>query len=231
MPQLADQGAVAVVAQPSSVNAGRHKIMSQCIHFGDGGQLGDIAVVISIDALGQGGAGSRFHRYQANVLTVGLVAHKRKGDTGKVAAAAAGTKNHIGLFPGHPQLLFCLQTDNSLVEAHMVENAAEGIIGVVVGGRILNRFTDRDAEGTGCIGALFENAPPNLGEFTGRRDHIRAPHLHQILPIGFLCEADPYHVDCRFNSEERVGQGQRAAPLPCPGFGRQALYPCLLIVP
>ena len=59
---------------------------------------------------------------------------------------------------------------------------------------------------------------------------LRAVGLHQDPPVRLLVVARADHVDLDLEPEERAGEGERAAPLPGAGLGRDALDARFLVV-
>ena len=60
----------------------------------------------------------------------------------------------------HLQLGFL--ADHGLVQHHVIEHAAQRVVGVVVGGRVLDRFADRDPEAARRIGRGGQDAAAGL---------------------------------------------------------------------
>ena len=112
----------------------------------------------------------------------------------------------------------------------MVEDGAQGVVGVVLSSGVLRRLRDGDAEGARRIGILLEDGPPSLGIAGGRGDDLGAPGLHHHAPIGLLLVGDLHHVDLELYVEEVAGHSQGAAPLAGAGLRGQPLYAGLLVV-
>ena len=93
-----------------------------------------------------------------------------------------------------------------------------------MGGRIFDRFRDRDAQATRRIRVVGEDAATGVGHVGGRRVHGRAPRLHHRPAIGFLLVRHLDHVDRDLEAEQRAGKGERRAPLSGSRLGGQPLH-------
>ena len=111
---------------------------------------GLVAEVVLEAALGQRRARRRLHRHQAGAGAAGgsgAIRYERQRQASQVRTAAAGADDHVGqALAGLLQLLLGLQADDRLVQQHVVEHRAEGVVGVGVGGGVLHRLADGDAE-------------------------------------------------------------------------------------
>ncbi|OPZ93279.1 MAG: hypothetical protein BWY73_00396 [candidate division TA06 bacterium ADurb.Bin417] len=112
----------------------------------------------------------------------------------------------------------------------MVEHAAQRILGVLVGGGILDRLRNGDAQAAGRAGHLHLDAPAAFGLVAGRGEDLGSPGLHHDAPVGFLLVAALDHVDRALEAQQLAGQRQGAAPLAGSGFSREAGDALLLIV-
>ena len=79
-------------------------------------------------------------------LAAQVVAHEGEGNTAEVGTAAEAGNYHVGIFASHLHLLLCLQTDNGLMQAHVVEHGTERVLTVRSGGSQLNSLGDGGAE-------------------------------------------------------------------------------------
>ena len=113
---------------------------------------------------------------------------------------------------------------------HVVEHAAQRIFGVGVLGRDFHRFRNRDAETARRIRVRLEDRLAGIGLVARARDAFRAIGLHQRPPVGLLVVGDLDHVDLDLEAEQRAGEGERRAPLPRAGLGRELRDAFLLVV-
>ena len=229
--QLGDQGGLAVVAQPAGMDAGRHEVVPQSVHHGNGRHLGGISVVKGIDPFGQGRAGGRFHGHAAHILAGGPVGDKGKGQPGEVGATAAAGDDHVRVVAGDLHLLPGLLADHGLMQADVVEHAPQGVVGVAMGGGVLHRLGDGHSQRARAFRVVGQDGAPRIGEFRGGGDDLGAPQLHHALAVGLLGAGDLDHVDRALKAEQGAGQGQGAAPLAGAGLGGQAADAGLLVVP
>ena len=228
--QLAEERGVAVVAQTPGVDARRHEGVPQGVHQDQGGEAGGVTEIIGVGPLGQGGAGSGLHRHEAEVGAFKLVRHKGKTEPREVAAAADAADEHVRGFPGQGQLLFGLEPHDGLVEHDVVEDASQGIVGVLVGGGVLHRLGDGHAQTAGGLGVGGQNIAAGLGAVRGGRIDAGPPDVHERPAVGLLVVAHLDHVDGAFHGEKVTGQGQGAAPLAGPGLGGQPFDARRLVV-
>src|SRR5271167_1608252 len=69
-------------------------------------------------------------------------ADKREGNAGEIASATGAADNDVGIVAGHLELRDRLLADDGLVQQYMVEDAAEGILGVGMLGGDFDRLAD-----------------------------------------------------------------------------------------
>ena len=93
----------------------------------------------------------------------------------------------------------------------MVEDAPQGVLRVVVGHAVLDRFADGYAEAPGVVGVLLEELPPRACPRAGRSMDLGAVDLHHDAPVGLLFVAAPGHVDREVDVEESAARA-RALP-------------------
>ena len=112
----------------------------------------------------------------------------------------------------------------------MVENAAQGVEGIIAGGGIFHRLADGDAQAPSALGVFGQDAAPDLSVLAGAGHTLSTPGLHHHSAIGLLIVADLDHIDFAFQAEELAAQGQGAAPLPGASLRGQAFSPFLLSI-
>jgi hypothetical protein len=230
--QLADQRRHAVVAQAAGVQRGRDERVAERVHLHQRGQPHGVAEVIDVVALGEAGAGGRLHRDDADFLVSAgeLVGREGERQAGEVGAAARAADDDVGGVVGLLQLLLGLQADHRLVHEHVVEHAAQRVLGVVPGGGVLDRLADGDAERARRAGILLEHLLAGLRVGAGAGHHLGAPRLHHDAAVGLLLIGHLHHVDLALQPEQLAGQRQGRAPLAGAGLGRQAGDLLLLVV-
>ena len=103
----------------------------------------------------------------------------------------------------------------------MVENRAQGILGVRVLDRQFHRFGDGDAQTTIVVRSLCQHLAAKLGQLRGRSHTFGAVGFHDRSAIGLLVVGNPNLEHRNVDIEQRAGKGQRCAPLPCTGFGSE----------
>ena len=145
--ELGKRGAHAVEAQAAGMNGRGHKAASQCIHFGKRAHLAGIAEVIGESAARKARAGSRLDRDDPVIrLAAQLLPHERRDQSAQVGAAAGTADDDVRLDAVFIQSGLRLKSDHTLVQQHLIEDAAEHITVALTVRRILDRFADRAAE-------------------------------------------------------------------------------------
>ena len=112
----------------------------------------------------------------------------------------------------------------------MIQDGAECVVGVVMGGGILDCFADGDAQASGGGGIFFKNISSGLGECGGAWVDFGTPGLHEDASVGFLFVAAFDHVDAAGESEELCGECKGRSPLSCTGFGDESFDSFLFVV-
>ena len=149
---------------------------------------------------------------------------------GEVRATAGAADDDVGRLAGHPHLLDRLLADDGLMEEHVVEDRAEGVLRVVAGRRVLDRLADRHPERAGAVRRLGEDLAA-VGRVLARAGNdLRAVGFHEDPPVRLLVVAGPDHVDLDLEAEERAGEGQGAPHWPAPVSVARRVTPCLLVV-
>ena len=127
-----------------------------------------------------------------------------------------------GSSPACCHLLLRFLADHGLVQQHVVEHAAQRVVGVGVRGGVLHRLADGDARGCpGESGCAASTARPELVWSLGLAKTSRAPGMHHHAAVRFLVVAHAHHVDRALQAEHAAGERERAAPLPGAGLGGQ----------
>ena len=113
---------------------------------------------------------------------------------------------------------------------HVVEHAAQGVLGVAMGGGVFHGFGDGQPQRTGAVRIAFEHGPAGLGAIGGRGKDFAAVGVDKDAPIRLLVVAHLHHVDRAFHVQHGAGKGQRRAPLAGSGFGSQPAHALGLVV-
>ena len=121
----------AVIAQAAGVNSRRNERRAQRVHLHQRRQVAGVAEVVRERSLGETGAGGRFHRHDARVaLSLELAAQVGHHQPGEVRSAAGAADDHVRLIAGHRHLLDRFQADDRLVQQHVIQHAAQRVLGV-----------------------------------------------------------------------------------------------------
>ena len=201
------------------------------MHLDQRGQMPGVAEIERVFAARQRRARRRLDRDCADAFLVAQrLADEREGDAGEVRAAAGAADDDVGIGVGLLHLLDRLEADDRLMHQHVIEHAAERIFGVGVLGRDFHRLRNRNAEAARRIRMRLQDRLAGVGLAARARDAFRAIGLHQRPPVGLLVVGDLDHVDLDFEAEQRPGEGERRAPLPCPRLGRKLFDALFLVV-
>ena len=204
------------------MEAGRDEGRAERVHLHQRRQVPGVAEVVGVFAAGERGTGRRLDGDDAHRLFLAqLLAEERERQPGEIRAAAGAADHHVGPEAGHLHLLERLDADHRLVDEHVVEHAAERIIGVGVLGGDFDRLGNGDAEAAGRVRRLGENGLAGVGFLARAGDAGGAVGFHQRAPVGLLVVAHLDHEDFDFEAEHLPGEGERRAPLPGAGLGRQ----------
>src|SRR5512144_178289 len=118
--ELRHEWRVAMVPEPSSVDAWRHEVVPEGVHGEVRGESCDIAEVIPELSFGKCGTGRRLDSDHAEVLAVDLVVQERETDSSEVASSTAASDNNIRIIAGKLELLLGLEPDHGLVQTDVV---------------------------------------------------------------------------------------------------------------
>src|SRR3990172_2460639 len=106
-----------MVAKTAGVYWRRDESMAKRKHRQERCHFSGVAKIVSEWRPGHGGTGSRLDRNDIDLGAVNLVGDKRKGQTGKVTAAANAADDGIHFFhTGKGQLFFGFEADDRLVQ-------------------------------------------------------------------------------------------------------------------
>ena len=227
--QLRDDGAHAVVAQAAGVVRRGDEAAAERVHLGQRADLTGVAEVVGEPAAREARAGGGLDGDEPIVaLAAQFLTHEWGDEATEVAAAAGAADNNIRHNAVFVKGRFRLQTDDRLVQQHLIEHAAEHV--AVAGGRggDLDGLADRAAERAGRAGVLGEDAPADLRLRGRARRHGRAVGAHHLSAEGLLLIRALDHIDFAVEPEVGAGHRQRGAPLTGAGLGRDAAQPLLL---
>ena len=204
--------------------------MAEGIHRHQGSKSGNIAEVVPELALGERGAGSRLDRHDADLLALDLVVHERKADARQVASAAAAADHDVGIVARDLHLFLGLKPDHGLMQAYVVQHRAEGIVGVIVRGRVFHSLGNGEAEAARVVRVNFEGLSSRVRDCRRTCMHRGTPRLHLDSPVGFLAIAHLHHVHRHVKSEKLARKRHGCPPLSGTRLCSDSLDPCLLII-
>ena len=121
-----------------------------------------------------------------------------------------------------PITVWCMST---WLSTEPSEYAASGI-----GGGALDGLRDREAERAERLGVGLERRAARVRHVRRAGVHGAAERLHHDAPVRLLAVGDADHEDLALEAVELRRVGERRAPLPGAGLGRDALAPVLRAV-
>ena len=166
----------AVVAQPAGVDARRHEAVAQRVHLDQRRQLASCRRSRSGTGRGSSTGRSAARRPRSgSPCPSSLCADEGERQAGEIAAAADAADHHVGEVADQLHLLLRLQADDGLVQHHVVQHAAERVLGVLAGDGRLDRLADGDAQAAGAVGIGGQDLPAGVGLLDGAGDDAARP--------------------------------------------------------
>ena len=218
--ELRDDHARTVVAQTAGVDVGGLEVVAQGVHGQQWRVAGLVAEVVAELSSGELGAAVGLCGDELGLLAVEqVVAHEGEGDASEVGASSEASDDDIGILAGHLHLLLGLKADDGLVQPHVVEHGAEGILTVGRGGGQLYGLGDGGAERSAVGGVLGEDVLAGAGGHRGRAFYHGAEGAHDGGAVGLLLHSDLHLI---YGAVEAVDLGsirEGCAPLSGTGLG------------
>ena len=142
-----------VVTQTAGMDVGRLELVAQREH----GEQRRVASLIAKVVLELAACQLRTALWLGSnelggLAVLDVVTHKGEGDAAEVATAAKAGNHHVGIFASHSHLLLGLQSDDGLMERHMVEHRTQRVFAVGRGGGQFHGLADGCAERAGVVG-------------------------------------------------------------------------------
>ena len=176
-----------MIAQAACVVGGGNEPAAQGVHLGQGADHAGVAEVIGVLAPGEAGAGGGFHGDDAVVgLTPELLTHEGGDEAAQVGAAAGAADDDVGLDVVLIQRGLGFQTDDGLVQQHLIEHAAQHIAVAGVLGGSFHGLGDGAAQAAGGAGEFFVDLPAHFRFHGGGGGHGSAVGPHDLPAEGLL---------------------------------------------
>ena len=229
--ELRERAAHAVEAQAAGVVRRGDEGAAERVHLRQRADHARVAEVIGEPAAREARAALGLHGDDAVVrLAAQLFAHERGDQTTEIRAAAGAADDHIGLHAVFVERGLRLQTDDRLVQQHLIEHAAEHVAVAGVRYRDLHGLRDRAAERAGRAGELLEDLAPDVRRIGRGGRHLRAVGAHHLAAERLLLIGALDHEHLQIESQIGAGHAQCCAPLAGAGLGRHAFEPLVLRV-
>src|SRR2546426_11346595 len=129
--------------------------MAQRVHLYERRHFARVPEIVLVSALCHRRDGLRLDGDEPRIdLPVDPLTDHWVCETGEIRTAADAAHHEIGGDVGEFELLLHLEADDRLMHEDMVEDASEGVLGVLPRDRGLDRLGDRDAERPGMVRVL-----------------------------------------------------------------------------
>ena len=142
------------------MDARRNERVPERVHLHQRRQTGRVAEVVTILPAAHRRARLRLGGDEPHLGAGDLVAEEGKRQAGIVAPAADAPDDHVGAVAGDLHLLLRLQAGDRLVEHHVVQDAAQRVLGVVARDRRLDGLADRNPQAAGAVGVFPRSSAP-----------------------------------------------------------------------
>ena len=213
-----------MIAQPARVVCGRDKAGAQRVHFLQGGNHARIAEIVSEFPPCEAGAAGRFHCDKAVILfPAQLFSHEGGNQSAQIGTAARAADDDIRHNAVFIQRGFRFQTDNGLMQQHLVKHAAQHITVTLRMGGYFHRFGNGAAQAARGAGMFRQNLPADFRGIGRGRGNGRPVGTHHFPAERLLFVRTFYHVNFTVKPQVSACHGKRRAPLPCAGFCGYAL--------
>ena len=128
------------------------------------------------------------------------------------------------------ELLLGFQTDDGLVQQHMVEHRTQCIVGILARSGFFHGLGDGHAQRAGIVRVFRQHIAAGLRLHARAGEHLPAPGLHHGTAERFLVVAHAHHEDAHFQAEHLSGKRDRRTPLSRTGLGGETFDTGLLVV-
>jgi hypothetical protein len=152
-----------------------------------------------------------------------LLAQEREGQPTEVRAAAGAADDEVGSLADLGELQQSLLADDRLVQQHVVEHRAERVVGRRRAARRPRPPRRSRCPATRVSRGARPGCPAGAVSSDGDGCTGAAEGLHHEPAIGLGVIGGPHLPDLALQPELRAGEGQRGAPLPGAGLGRELL--------
>ena len=212
--RMADGRRHSVEAQSAGVDRRGHELVPERVHHQERRGLRRIAKIVAQLTLGQRRTGRGFHGDNSVFIPVlDFSLQKWECQPRKIAATPCAAKDEIGILARHFHLPDGFLADDGLMQANVVEHAAQGILGVRMGHSVLDRFADGDPKASGTMRVFGKQLAAKLRLVAGAGVNRRAPSVHEHPAIRLLLVTDLDHIDIALQPKQLAGQGKGRPPL------------------
>ena len=229
--EFREDAAHAVVAETTGVVGRWDEAGAQRVHLGQRANLTGIAEVVGVLTASEARAACRFHSENIVVgFATELFADERAHETTEVRTTASATDDEVGLHAELVESGLRFETDDGLVEEHLVQHGTENVAvtRLLHGG--VHGFGDGAAEATRGAREFGVDLAADVGRHGRGRGDGCTVGAHHFAAERLLFVRNLHHVNLAVQSEESAGHRKCGTPLACTRFGRHALEALLLSV-
>ena len=145
--QLRDDHTGTMITQTTSMNVGRFEVMTQ----GEHRQQRSVASLITEVIFELTSCQLRTALWLSCnklgvLLTTQVMTHEWESQSAEVTSATEAGNHLVRIFASHLHLLFCLQSDDSLMQSHMIEHRTQCVLTARSGSSQLDSLADGSTE-------------------------------------------------------------------------------------
>ena len=203
-----------MVPQAAGVVGGGNEAAAQGVHFRQGAYPTGVAEIVAEPASGQTGAGGGLH---GDDLIPGLAPehfpHKGGDESPQIGPASGAADDYVRMHAVFIQGQLCLQTNDALVQQHLVEHAAQHIAVVLSAGGVFHCLADGAAQRAGGLRKPAQDIPAHLGGIRGGGGDAGTVGTHDLPAEGLLLIGALYHEHTAVKPQVGAGHAQGRAPL------------------
>ena len=143
------------------------------------------------------------------------MAHKWHGYTAKVTATAKASNNHIRVITCQIHLFLSLQTNDRLVNHHMVQHTAKGIFCVRILNSLLHSLRYGHTKATSCARELLLHLTSYLSLIARRCKHCGTVCVHNGAAERLLLKTNLNHKHSKVKTKVLTSHTHGTTPLTC----------------
>ena len=209
----------------------RDEARTEGVHLGERANLTGIAEVIGVLTASEARAACRFHSENIVVgFATELFTNERANKATEVRTTACATDDEVGLHADLVESGLRFETDDGLVEEHLVQHGTENVAVTRLLHSGFNSFRNGAAKATRGARKFGVDLAADVGRHGRGRGDGCTVGAHHFAAERLLFVRNFHHVNLAVQSEEGAGHRKGGTPLACTRFSRHALEALLLSV-